>query len=198
MHRGALCTAAGRLIAQNHRTGVRVRLAEDVALRARRRGNPMISMPILGLSFLMGMQHALEADHIAAVSSITIPVTRRADIVKHGLTWGLWPYVDPVFIRKRCDPAGLGYLRRARAADRSRGRSSTFGPRSCGGCRATCICTAIGVTRPAYSRGPEDLSGSFLNVGLGTPTASEPRNYCARVARGFTSLATPSHAKASV
>ena len=49
----------------------------------------MISMPILGLGFLVGMQHALEPDHIAAVSSIAARGTRMADIVKHGLTWGL-------------------------------------------------------------------------------------------------------------
>jgi hypothetical protein len=49
----------------------------------------MISMPILGLGFLMGMHHALEADHIAAVSSIAAGRTRTSDIVKHGLTWGL-------------------------------------------------------------------------------------------------------------
>jgi hypothetical protein len=44
---------------------------------------------ILGLGFLLGMQHALEADHIAAVSSIVARRTHIADIVKHGLTWGL-------------------------------------------------------------------------------------------------------------
>jgi ABC-type nickel/cobalt efflux system permease component RcnA len=49
----------------------------------------MISTPILGLGFLMGMHHALEADHIAAVSSIAAGRTRTSDIVKHGLTWGL-------------------------------------------------------------------------------------------------------------
>src|ERR1700704_5568045 len=43
---------------------------------------------ILGLGFLLGMQHALEADHIAAVSSIAARRTRVSDIVKHGLTWG--------------------------------------------------------------------------------------------------------------
>ena len=47
----------------------------------------MISVPILGLGFLVGMQHALEPDHIAAVSSIAARDTRMADIVKHGLTW---------------------------------------------------------------------------------------------------------------
>ena len=44
---------------------------------------------ILGLGFLLGMQHALEADHIAAVSSIAARRSHAADIVKHGLTWGL-------------------------------------------------------------------------------------------------------------
>ena len=44
---------------------------------------------ILGLGFLLGMQHALEADHIAAVSSVAARRSRISDIVKHGLTWGL-------------------------------------------------------------------------------------------------------------
>jgi len=44
---------------------------------------------ILGLGFLLGMQHALEADHIAAVSSIAARRSRVGDSVKHGLTWGL-------------------------------------------------------------------------------------------------------------
>ena len=43
---------------------------------------------ILGLGFLLGIQHALEADHIAAVSSIAAGRSQVADIVKHGLTWG--------------------------------------------------------------------------------------------------------------
>ena len=44
---------------------------------------------VLGLGFLLGVQHALEADHIAAVSSIATGRTEVRDIVKHGLTWGL-------------------------------------------------------------------------------------------------------------
>src|SRR3982074_1184213 len=44
---------------------------------------------VLGLGFLLGMQHALEADHIAAVSSIAARRTDVRDIVKQGLTWGL-------------------------------------------------------------------------------------------------------------
>ena len=44
---------------------------------------------ILGLGFVLGMQHALEADHIAAVSSIAARRSDIGDILKHGLTWGL-------------------------------------------------------------------------------------------------------------
>src|SRR5712672_419302 len=43
----------------------------------------------LCLGFLLGMQHALEVDHIAAVSSIAARRSDVGDIVKHGLTWGL-------------------------------------------------------------------------------------------------------------
>jgi high-affinity nickel permease len=44
---------------------------------------------VVGLGFLLGMQHALEADHVAAVSSIAARRSDVADIVKHGLTWGI-------------------------------------------------------------------------------------------------------------
>ncbi|WP_025038300.1 urease accessory protein [Bradyrhizobium sp. DOA9] len=44
---------------------------------------------VLGLGLLLGMQHALEADHIAAVSSIAARRTNVVEIVKHGATWGL-------------------------------------------------------------------------------------------------------------
>jgi len=44
---------------------------------------------VLWLGFLLGMQHALEPDHVAAVSSIAARRTDVRDIVKHGLTWGL-------------------------------------------------------------------------------------------------------------
>lgn len=46
-------------------------------------------MAILGLGFAIGLQHALEADHLAAVATIASHQSRPADIVKHGLTWGL-------------------------------------------------------------------------------------------------------------
>jgi hypothetical protein len=61
--------------------------------RARQTGNTAARagrmFGILGLGFLLGMQHALEADHVAAVSSIAARRSEVADIVKHGLTWGL-------------------------------------------------------------------------------------------------------------
>lgn len=44
---------------------------------------------VLGLGFLLGMQHALEVDHVAAVSSIAARRIEVADVVKHGLTWGI-------------------------------------------------------------------------------------------------------------
>ncbi len=46
-------------------------------------------LSILGLGLLIGMQHAFEADHIAAVSAIA---SRQKDVrafSKHGLAWGL-------------------------------------------------------------------------------------------------------------
>ncbi len=44
---------------------------------------------ILGLGFLIGLQHALEADHVAAVSSIAARRSGIRDIIKHGVTWGV-------------------------------------------------------------------------------------------------------------
>jgi high-affinity nickel permease len=41
---------------------------------------------IVGLGFLLRMQHALEADHVATVSSIAARGRDVADIVQHGLT----------------------------------------------------------------------------------------------------------------
>ncbi|HEX4386396.1 MAG TPA: hypothetical protein VH083_25755 [Myxococcales bacterium] len=44
---------------------------------------------ILALGFTIGLAHAMEADHLAAVATIASRHSRPADIVKHGLTWGL-------------------------------------------------------------------------------------------------------------
>lgn len=47
----------------------------------------MASVLLLGL--LIGMQHALEADHVAAVSSIAARQTTMRRIVAHGAVWGV-------------------------------------------------------------------------------------------------------------
>ncbi len=44
---------------------------------------------ILLLGFVIGLQHALEADHVAAVTSIASGETTLKRIVAHGLLWGL-------------------------------------------------------------------------------------------------------------
>ena len=44
---------------------------------------------ILGLGFLIGMQHALEADHVAAVASIATNVKSAKQAVRRGAFWGL-------------------------------------------------------------------------------------------------------------
>ena len=69
------------------RIGVYFARKRDEVPSAGERGALMFG--ILGLGFLLGMQHALEADHIAAVSSIAARRSKVGDIVKHGLTWGL-------------------------------------------------------------------------------------------------------------
>ncbi len=43
----------------------------------------------LGLGFLIGMQHATEVDHVAAVCSIASRKTGVSSISRHGLFWGI-------------------------------------------------------------------------------------------------------------
>ncbi len=45
--------------------------------------------PILALGFAVGVQHAFEADHLAAVASLSSRARKLSDVVRHGLTWGL-------------------------------------------------------------------------------------------------------------
>ncbi|MDP6895444.1 MAG: hypothetical protein QF510_00530, partial [Rhodospirillales bacterium] len=47
----------------------------------------MASILLLGL--FIGMQHALEADHIAAVASIAARQSSVRRIVYHGVVWGI-------------------------------------------------------------------------------------------------------------
>ncbi|MBI3343902.1 MAG: urease accessory protein [Gammaproteobacteria bacterium] len=44
---------------------------------------------ILLIGVLLGMKHALEADHIAAVASLATRHTRVADVVRQGVVWGM-------------------------------------------------------------------------------------------------------------
>jgi ABC-type nickel/cobalt efflux system permease component RcnA len=44
---------------------------------------------ILILGFLIGMQHALEADHVAALSSLVCRLRSVRRIVRHGVLWGI-------------------------------------------------------------------------------------------------------------
>jgi ABC-type nickel/cobalt efflux system permease component RcnA len=44
---------------------------------------------ILGMGFVLGLQHAMEADHVAAVASIVAGRRRPGHILRHGLFWGL-------------------------------------------------------------------------------------------------------------
>lgn len=44
---------------------------------------------ILLLGLLLGMRHALEADHLAAVASLSAGTTSRTAIVLRGATWGI-------------------------------------------------------------------------------------------------------------
>jgi high-affinity nickel permease len=44
---------------------------------------------LLSLGFLIGMRHALEADHVAAVSSLATRSRSPADCVRQGVFWGL-------------------------------------------------------------------------------------------------------------
>ena len=44
---------------------------------------------ILFLGFLIGLRHALEADHLAAVSSLSARQVGILGVVRHGVTWGI-------------------------------------------------------------------------------------------------------------
>lgn len=43
---------------------------------------------VLFLGLLLGMQHALEADHVAAVASLAAQSRGRRDLLRHGVVWG--------------------------------------------------------------------------------------------------------------
>ena len=46
-------------------------------------------LSILALGLLIGMQHALEADHLSAVLAIAARKTSARKIISHGTYWGI-------------------------------------------------------------------------------------------------------------
>lgn len=46
-------------------------------------------LEVLFLGFLIGLRHALEADHVAAVASLASAEQSRARIIAHGVVWGI-------------------------------------------------------------------------------------------------------------
>ncbi len=44
---------------------------------------------VLFLGFLLGLQHAMEADHLAALASLAARSPSRRNVVRHGVVWGL-------------------------------------------------------------------------------------------------------------
>ena len=56
----------------------------------------------LGLGFLIGMQHATEADHVAAVSSIASRRSGVRAISMHGLFWGIGHTVTLLLVGGTC------------------------------------------------------------------------------------------------
>lgn len=48
-----------------------------------------MSVSVLMLGFFLGMKHALEADHIAAVASLTTRSSNRRSVARLGILWGV-------------------------------------------------------------------------------------------------------------
>jgi hypothetical protein len=57
---------------------------------------------VLGLGFLIGMQHALEADHLAAVSSLVSRRRGLASISWHGAMWGIGHMLTLLVVAGTC------------------------------------------------------------------------------------------------
>ncbi len=68
---------------------------------------------ILTLGFLLGLQHAMEADHVASVASIVAGQRKLSHIAAHGLFWGighaltLAAFVGTIILLRGELPAGL-------------------------------------------------------------------------------------------
>ena len=101
----------------------RRRASKGVGARERRRrGAGVTALSILVVGLLLGMKHATEADHLAAVATLA---TRRglagADLAP-GRRLGRRPHPDADAVRRRGAAARPGDLARPRAGARDRGR----------------------------------------------------------------------------
>ena len=47
-----------------------------------------MSISLLSLGFLLGMRHALESDHVAAVASLATRSRSMGDTLRQGAVWG--------------------------------------------------------------------------------------------------------------
>jgi sulfite exporter TauE/SafE len=63
---------------------------------------------VLGLGFLIGMQHALEADHVAAVASLATKVKSTKQAIRQGALWGLGHSVSLLVIGSLVILMGIG------------------------------------------------------------------------------------------
>lgn len=59
-------------------------------------------LSVLGLGLLLGMQHALEADHVAAVSSVVSRQKGIRSISMHGAIWGLGHTLTLLLVAGTC------------------------------------------------------------------------------------------------
>lgn len=77
---------------------------------------------VLGLGILLGLQHAMEADHVAAVVAITAGRTRLSRVIRHGLFWGLGhalalsTFAGVVVLARGSVPLGLSVVLECAAA----------------------------------------------------------------------------------
>ncbi len=55
-------------------------------------------LALLSLGFLIGISHAFEADHVAAVSSLVSGRTRIPTMIRHGAIWGMGHTITLFFV----------------------------------------------------------------------------------------------------
>jgi ABC-type nickel/cobalt efflux system permease component RcnA len=72
---------------------------------------------VLFLGFLLGLQHAMEADHLAALASLAARSPSRRSVVRHGVVWGLGHMVTlsvfagaVILFEQAVSPALAGWL----------------------------------------------------------------------------------------